>query len=112
MSAEASIGHNGSLSAKQRSEMKNYIERVENLESDKREIAAEIGGIYSSAKTAGYDTKAMKAVVKLRRMDRENREAFEHTVDVYKHALGMLADTPLGQAATQQAATAAQPHTS
>lgn len=104
----ASIGHNGALSAKQRGEMKNYVERIERLEEAKRETAAEIGGIYSSAKEAGFDTKAIKAIIKERRMDKESREALEHVKDVYRHALGMLADLPLGQAATTRAA--AQPH--
>lgn len=104
------IGANGALPAKKRAEMKNYIERIERLEEAKRETAAEIGGLYSSAKEAGFETKAMKAIVKERRMDKETREALEHIKDVYRMALGMLSDTPLGQAATKKAAEAAQPH--
>ena len=107
MSEREAIGGNGSLSAKQRGEFKNYIERIERLEEKNRETRAEIGGLYSSAKEAGFETKAMRAVVKERRMDKETREALEHVKDVYRMALGMLADTPLGQAATAKAATEA-----
>lgn len=102
------IGGNGALPAKQKRELENYFKRIEALEESKRETAAEIGGLYSSAKEAGFDTKAMRAIVKERRMDKEQREALEHVKDVYRMALGMLADTPLGQAAVNQAAGAQQ----
>ncbi len=55
--------------------------------------------MYKSAKEKGFDTKAMRHVVKMRQMAAEERQSLETKIDAYKMALGMLVDTPLGEAA-------------
>jgi uncharacterized protein (UPF0335 family) len=96
--AEPKIGHNGGpLMADQKRQLDGYISEVERLEEQKKEIVTDIGAIYSSASDSGFDTKAMRHVVKVRKADRDKQAALENAVEVYKHALGMLADLPLGQ---------------
>lgn len=97
-----SIGHNSNLTADQRTKLSGIISEIERVDAEVRELTSERGSIYKSAKEQGFDTKAIKHVVKLRRMEATAREALESAVDAYKHALGMLADLPLGQAAMQR----------
>lgn len=90
----AGIGDNGHL--------KSYIERIERLESDKQEIATDIKEVYAEAKSSGFDTKAMRTVVRLRKMDAAERAEQAAILEAYMHDLGMLADLPLGQAAMER----------
>lgn len=102
---EPSIGHNGGpLDADRKAQLKGYISEIERWEAEKQEIVDDIGEIYASAKDAGFDTKAIRHIVKVRKADKQKQQALENAVDVYKHALGMLADTPLGEAAVERAA--------
>lgn len=71
-------------------ELTMYINRIERLENDKSDIAAQISEVYSDAKNKGYDVKVMKQIVKLRKMDEEEREEQEMLLDTYKRALGMV----------------------
>jgi uncharacterized protein (UPF0335 family) len=89
------IGHDG-VSAGQ---LRAFIERVEKLEEEKRSIADDIKDVYTEAKSGGFDAKALRKIVALRRMDKDKRAEEEAILDTYKAALGMLSDLPLGQAA-------------
>jgi uncharacterized protein (UPF0335 family) len=92
------IGHNGGpLTADRKKQLEGYIGEVERWEEQKKIIVDDIGLIYTAAKDAGFDTRAMRQIVKDRRVAKDKREAFEAIVDVYKHALGMLRDLPLGE---------------
>lgn len=85
--------HNGQL--------KSYIDRLENLEEQKRATAEDTRELLKEAKSNGFDPKALRAVLKLRMEDAEKREkraGHEMTLQTYMAALGMLADTPLGKA--------------
>jgi uncharacterized protein (UPF0335 family) len=105
--AEPKLGHNGGpLIAERAAQLKGYISEIERWEAEKQEIVDDIGEIYASANDAGFDTKAMRHIVKVRKADKQKQEALEHAVDVYKHALGMLADLPLGQSGLQRAVAA------
>lgn len=91
------IGHNsGEVNA---SHLRAFIERVERLEEEKRAIADDIKEVFAEAKSSGFDTKIMRKIVALRRQDHDKRREEEAILDLYLNALGMLADTPLGQAA-------------
>ena len=81
--------------------LKGYVNRIERLEEEKRGLADDIKEIYSAAKASGLDPKIMRKLVALRR--REASEVDEETalLETYQRALGMLADTPLGRAATR-----------
>ncbi len=81
------IGHN-SVSKDQ---LKSIIERVERLEEDKRAISDDIKDVYSEAKGNGFDAKALRRIVSLRKQDPDKRAEQEAILDTYMHALGMLA---------------------
>ncbi|MBN66446.1 MAG: hypothetical protein CMM94_02625 [Rickettsiales bacterium] len=72
--------------------LRSYIERIERLEEEKAALAADIREVFAEAKANGYDTKTMRQVVKLRKMDNHERDEQEHLLDVYKRALGMAPD--------------------
>jgi uncharacterized protein (UPF0335 family) len=65
------------------------IERIERLEEEKKGMMDDIKDIYIEAKSAGFDTKAMKQIVRLRKKEKAEREAEEAMVDLYKEALGL-----------------------
>jgi uncharacterized protein (UPF0335 family) len=65
------------------------IERIESLEVEKRGFADDIKDVYTEAKSAGFDTKAMKQIVRLRKKEKAEREAEEAMIDLYKTALGL-----------------------
>lgn len=66
------------------------VERIERLEEEKREIAESIKDVYGEAKALGYDVKALRQVVKMRRIDRQERNEQEAILEVYLDALGEL----------------------
>ena len=66
-----------------------YIDRIENLEDEKKRLTNDISEVYAEAKGNGFDPKIMREVVKLRRMDEADRNERESLIDTYKRALGM-----------------------
>lgn len=95
------IGHNSSKFAKD--QLQSIIERVERCEEDKKAIADDIKDIFAEAKGQGFDVKALRAIIKIRKQDANERAEQETILETYMHALGMLADLPLGQAAIERA---------
>lgn len=71
-------------------QLKSLIERVERLEEDKRTLADDIKEVYAEAKSTGFDTRIMRQVVRLRKMDKQEREEREAMLDLYLSALGMI----------------------
>ncbi|MBI3678750.1 MAG: DUF2312 domain-containing protein [Proteobacteria bacterium] len=69
--------------------LKSLIERVERLEEEKAALTADIREIYSEAKGQGFDTKIMRQVVRLRKLDRAEFQEREAILDLYMSALGM-----------------------
>lgn len=69
--------------------IKSFIERIETLETEKGVVAAGIKEVYAEAKSDGFDTKALKAVITLRKMDPSEREHLEGVIDTYMAAIGM-----------------------
>ena len=76
----------GSIAA---DELRLLIERIERLEEEKKAMADDIRDVYAEAKSRGYDAKAMRAVVRLRKMDTNARQEAEAILDTYKAALGL-----------------------
>jgi uncharacterized protein (UPF0335 family) len=64
------------------------IERIERLEEERR-VSATIKDVYNEAKSAGYDAKIMRQIVRLRKMKPDDRREMEAVLDVYKNALGI-----------------------
>jgi len=70
--------------------LRSFIERVERLEHEKKVLAEDIKEVYSEAKSAGFDVKIMRQIVKLRGMDASDRQEAEAILDLYMQALGMV----------------------
>lgn len=70
--------------------LKSFIERIERLEEERRTLGADIKEVYAEAKGTGFDTKIMRQVIRLRRMDKDDLDEQETLLDVYRRALGML----------------------
>jgi uncharacterized protein (UPF0335 family) len=66
-----------------------FIERIERLEEEKKGMADDIRDVYAEAKSQGYDSKTMRAIVRLRKMEKQAREEAEHLLETYKAALGL-----------------------
>ncbi|MDR3151607.1 MAG: DUF2312 domain-containing protein [Holosporaceae bacterium] len=70
--------------------LKQYIEKIENLEVEKNEIQEHISDVYAQAKSDGFDVKIMKKVIKLKKMRSEDRENEDLLLDTYMIALGLV----------------------
>ena len=66
-----------------------FIDRIERLEEEKRELATDIREVFAEAKGAGFDVKVMRQVLRLRKMDPTDRAETEFLRDEYKKLLGM-----------------------
>jgi len=67
--------------------LRSLVERIEHLEEEKKALSGDIRDIFAEAKSAGFDTKIMKAVIKLRKMNAADREEQDQWMDVYRKAL-------------------------
>jgi len=70
-------------------QLQQFIERIETLEVEKQGIAGDIKDVYAEAKATGFDTKTMKALVRLRKMETAARQEAETLLETYKAALGL-----------------------
>jgi uncharacterized protein (UPF0335 family) len=66
-----------------------FIERIERLEEEKKAIADDIRDVYSEAKANGYDTKTMRGIVRLRKMESNARQEADALMETYRAALGL-----------------------
>ena len=82
-----------------RDQLRSIIERIERLEEEKQAIADDIKEVYAEAKGNGYDTKTLRAVIRIRKQDTAERQEQEALLDLYLAALGMAAATPTAEAA-------------
>ncbi|MGB0261634.1 MAG: DUF2312 domain-containing protein [Henriciella sp.] len=78
------------LTEASRDKLRQTVARIERLEEEKREVAEQIKDIYSEAKAFGFDTKALRSVVRIRKQDRREREEQEAMLDVYLMAMGEI----------------------
>lgn len=70
-------------------QLRAFIERVERLEEEKQAIADDIKDVYSEMKGSGFDTKIVRAIIRLRKKDSAERQEEEAMLDLYLVALGM-----------------------
>jgi uncharacterized protein (UPF0335 family) len=77
ISADVDAGH-----------LRAFVERIERLEEEKSTIADDIKEVYAEAKGTGYDSKILRKIVSIRRMDRQKRLEEEEILDLYMEALG------------------------
>jgi uncharacterized protein (UPF0335 family) len=71
-------------------QLKAVVERIEHLEEEKKAISDDIRDVYAEAKGNGYDVKALRKVIRLRKQDKEERAEEEAILETYMHALGMI----------------------
>jgi uncharacterized protein (UPF0335 family) len=69
--------------------LRSLIERIERLEEEKKNIASDVKDIFAEAKSAGFDTKIMKAIIRLRKMEAADRDEQEFLLETYKKALDL-----------------------
>lgn len=67
--------------------LRSFIERIERLDAEKAELAADIRDVYSEAKGSGFDAKVMRQVIKLRKMEPADRNELDELLDLYRRAL-------------------------
>ena len=79
--------------------LRSLIERIERLEEEKRTLAADIKEVYAEAKGTGFDTKIMRQIIRIRRMDKDDVDEQGTLLDIYKRALGMLPEGETSAAA-------------
>jgi uncharacterized protein (UPF0335 family) len=78
-------------------QLKTIVDRIERLEEEKAALAADIKDVYAEAKSNGFDTKAIKTIIRLRRKPEEERQSEEMILATYMHAMGMIQqELPLG----------------
>jgi uncharacterized protein (UPF0335 family) len=83
----------------------NLVERIETNQAQIDELKSHERDLYKGAKSAGFDVKAIRQIIRERKKDADEVEEFETLVATYKRALGMLDGTPLGDAAVRSAST-------
>ncbi|MBS0284015.1 DUF2312 domain-containing protein [Sphingomonas sp. 67-36] len=66
-----------------------FIERIERLEEEKKAFADDIRDVYSEAKSTGFDTKTIRAIIRLRKMEKHARDEADALLETYRNALGM-----------------------
>ncbi len=71
-------------------QLKAIIERIERLEEEKKAIADDIKDVYAEAKANGFEVKALRTIVRLRKQDVDERKEQDAILDLYMQALGMI----------------------
>ena len=75
-------------------QLRQLVEQIERLEAEKKALAGDIRDKYAESKALGFDVKALRKIVSLRRLSQTDREEEEAILAVYMHALGMIAELP------------------
>lgn len=89
----AGYGHNSKrVGGVALDQLKSIIGRVEKLEEEKSGIGADIRDVFAEAKGNGFDVRAIRQIIKIRKLDASEREEQEKILDTYMNALGMLPD--------------------
>ncbi len=70
-------------------ELRQLVERIERLEEEKQALADDVKDVYAEAKARGYDTKTIRQIVRLRKMETHDRQEAEALLETYKRALGL-----------------------
>ncbi len=79
-----------SLHAGAKDHLRAFVERIERLDEEKVALAEDIREVYAEAKSSGFDTKALREIVRLRKLAEHERQEREGLLATYMHALGMI----------------------
>jgi uncharacterized protein (UPF0335 family) len=77
------------LQSSAKDQLRTIVARIERLEEEKAALATDLREVYAEAKSNGFDTKALKAVIRIRKQDENKRKEEEAVLVTYLHALGM-----------------------
>ena len=80
------------IQASTRNQLKAFVERIERLEEEKAALTADIREVYAEAKSTGFDVKALRTVIRIRKQDDTERREQELVLETYLNALGMLSE--------------------
>ena len=70
-------------------ELRQFVERIERLETEKKDLSESIKEVYAESKGRGYDSKALRSIISLRKRDKDDIAEQEAVIEMYKEALGM-----------------------
>lgn len=79
------------LAGSAKDHLRAFVERIERLEEEKAALAEDIREVYAEAKSSGFDVKAIRAIVRMRKQPDSERQEQEALLATYMHALGMIA---------------------
>jgi uncharacterized protein (UPF0335 family) len=105
------FGHNGGPELRDSisgSDLRGYIERIEYINGQQKELSCDRSQIFKELKTGGYDRDTVRAIVRRRKLTEEQRETADALMDQYMSALGDFAGTPLGEAGANRVRAAAE----
>lgn len=94
----AKIGQNSNLNDNEKLKLSGIISEVERINARVADYNSEKSEIFKAAKEQGFDTKAIRHLISLRKMESSKRNDFENALTAYQHAMGDFVTTPLGQA--------------
>ena len=99
--ATPGAGHNVGGIAGDR--LRSIVDRIERLNEERAALGSDIKDLYAEAKSAGFDVKVLRQLIRIRKMEPAEVEEIETLLDVYRRALGEFVSTPLGSAAMERA---------
>lgn len=86
---ESESGQVGSTGGVAGARLKSFLERIERLEEEKKALAEDVKDIYAEAKGVGFDTKTMRRILKLQKMEPDKRREEDELLELYMAAIGM-----------------------
>lgn len=90
------------LQASAQKQLRQFIEQIERLEEEKKQLSSDIRDKFTEAKAVGFDVKALRKIISLRKKSQSERQEEQGILEVYMHALGMLDDGAALEAAADQ----------
>jgi uncharacterized protein (UPF0335 family) len=90
MATPAAVQEDPATTSFAKDQLKSIIERIERLEEEKKAISDDIRDVYAESKGNGFDVKALRAIVRMRKQDPNERQEEETILETYMQALGML----------------------
>jgi uncharacterized protein (UPF0335 family) len=92
-------GPNVQLQTSAKDQLRAFVSRIERLEEEKAALSADLREVYAEAKGTGFDVKALRKVISLRKLDENKRREEDAVLTTYLHALGMDTDAAESEAA-------------
>ena len=84
------IGHNSQINETTREKLRQTVAKIERLEEEKKEVAEQIREVYAEAKAVGFDTKILRKIIQVRKIDRAEYEEQQMVFETYAVALGLI----------------------